>query len=127
MQTMENAPSWSVDDVSPHSSAIVGVTLLGDSEDLLAVLRTAILLARSLSATLSLSLPGKDIFPLDLGESPSSTGMSRLLDSTRAQLARIAAPIFRMEVNLVAASFVRSGSITMRVRSTDELEAHRQT
>jgi hypothetical protein len=126
MQTMENAPSWSVDDVSPHSSAIVGVTLLVDLEEVLAVLRTAVVLARNLRAPLSLHLPGKNSFPVDLGESPSSPVVSRLLDSTRAQISRIAAPAFIIEVNLVAASFVRGGSITMRVRCADEFVALRQ-
>jgi hypothetical protein len=126
-QTMDSAPSWSVDDVSPHSSAIVGVTLLGDLEEVLAVLRTAVLLARNLRAPLTLSLPGKDVLPFDFGETPSSTAVSRLLDSARAQLRRLGAPAFVMEVNLVAASFVLGGSITMRVLSTNEVIEHQQT
>jgi hypothetical protein len=118
-QIMETELSWNVDEVSPHSSAIVGVTLLGDLEDALAALRTAVLLARSLRAPLTLSLPEKDVLPVDFDETPSSTLVSRLLDSARAQLGRLAAPAFVMEVNLVAASFVRGGSITMRVRSAN--------
>ena len=59
--------SVSADDVSPHSSAMRGVTLLGgDLQDVLAVLRTAVLLARNLKASLSLSLPGKEVLPVDL-------------------------------------------------------------
>ncbi len=99
---------------------------MGDLEEVLAVLQTAIVLARNLSAPLSLKLPGKDIFQVDLGKSPSSPEVSRLLDSTRVQLGRIAAPAFIMEVNLVAASFVRGGSITMHIRRANEFALHRQ-
>ena len=127
VQTMESVPSWNADDVSPHSSAIVGVTLLGDVEEVLAVIRTAVLLARNLRAPLSLSLPGKDVLPVDFGESPFSTAVSRLLDSARAQLRKFDSPAFVMEVNLVAASFVLGGSITMRVRSVNEVVEHQET
>lgn len=99
---------------------------MGDLEEVLAVLRTAVVLARNLSAPLSVKLPGKGIFPVDLGEAPSSPEVSRLLDSTRAQLGRIGSPGFIMEVNLVAASFVRGGSITMHIRSANEFVEHRQ-
>lgn len=126
-QTMDTVPSWSLDDVSPHSSALVGVTLLGDLEEVLAILRTAVLLARNLRAPLSISLPGQNVLPVDFGETPSSSAVSRLLDSARARLGRLTAPAFIVEVNLVAASFVLGGSITVRVRSADEFVAHRQT
>ena len=127
IQTMEGVPSRSAEDVSPHSSAIVGVTLLGDLEDVLAVLRTAVLLARNLRAPLSLSFPGKDVLPVDFGKAPYSTLVSELLDFARAQLGRLAAPAFAMEVNIVAASFVCAGSITMCVRSANSVLGRRQT
>jgi hypothetical protein len=116
IQTMEGVPSCNADDVSPHSSAIVGVTLLGDLDDVLACLRTAVLLARNLRATLFLGLPGKEVLPVRFSEAPCSTLVSELLDSARAQLLRLAVPTFAMEFNVIAASFVCAGSITMRVR-----------
>ena len=116
IQMMQGGSSYSVDDVSPNSSAIVGVTLLGDLEDALAVLRTAVLLARNLRTTLFLGLPGKDVLPVRFSEAPSSTSVSELLDSARAQLLRLAVPKFAMELNVIAASFVDTGSVTMRVR-----------
>ena len=72
-QTMEGILPRNVNDDLPISSAIVGVTLLGDLEDVLAVLRTAVLLARSLKAPLSLNLIGKDILSGDVDETPYST------------------------------------------------------
>jgi len=116
-QSLEGIVSRNVNDDSPISSAIVGITLLGDLEDVLAVLRTAVLLARSLKAPLSVILFGKDILPGYVDETPYSTMVSELVDSARAQLRGLAAPAFSMEVNIIAASFVCSGSITMYVTS----------
>jgi len=82
-------------------------------EDVLAVFRTAVLLARSLKAPLSLNLLGKDILSGDVDE----TLVPKLLDSARTQLRGLNAPAFTMEVNIIAASFVSAGSITMCVHS----------
>ena len=79
---MEGILSRNVNEDLPISSAIVGVTLLGDLEDVLAVLRTAVLLARSLKAPLSLNLLGKDILSGDVDE----TLVPELLDSAKTQL-----------------------------------------
>ena len=122
---MKGIPSKSAYDVSPHSSAIVGVTMLGDLEDVLAVLRTAVVLARNLRATLFLGLSGKDVFPVHFGEAAYSTLVAEVLDSAGAQLRGLGAP-FAMEVNIVAASFISEGAITMRVRSTNTALRHRQ-
>jgi hypothetical protein len=112
-QAIEGILSRNVNEELPISSAIVGVTLLGDLDDVLAVLRTAILLARSLKAPLSLSVIGKDILSGDVDE----TLVPELLDSARTQLRGLNAPAFTMEVNIIAASFVSAGSITMSVYS----------
>ena len=75
------SPSYSVDDISPNSSAIVGVTLTGDWQDVMAVLRTAILLARNLRTPLFFGLPGEDVLAVHLGGAPNATLVSELLDS----------------------------------------------
>lgn len=111
--TMEGIRSSNVNEDFPISSAIVGITLLGDLEDVLAVLRTAVLLARSLKAPLSLNLLGKDILSGDVDESL----LPELLDSARTQLRGVNTPPFTMEVNIIAASFVSAGSISMCVYS----------
>jgi hypothetical protein len=115
------APSYSVDDISPNSSAVVGVTLLGDWQDVLAVLRTAVLLARNLRTPLFFGLPGEDVLPVLLGEAPNATLVSELVDSARTQRRRHrrGASSYAMEVNVIAASFVCAGSITMRVRTAN--------
>ncbi len=118
-QTMEGILARNMNEDLPISSAIVGFTLLGDLEDVLAVLRTAVLLARSLKAPLSLSLFGKDILSGHIDETPQSTSVSELLNSAKAQLRELAAPAFTMEINFIAASFVSAGSITMNVHSAN--------
>jgi hypothetical protein len=127
IRTTENARSSDGDDVFPNSSAIVGTTLLGDLEDALAVLRTVVLLSRNLGARLFLGLPGMDVLPVHFDEAPQFTSVSELLDSTRTQLGGLNAMTFAVEVNIVAASFVCSGSITMRVRSTNPVLASYNT
>jgi hypothetical protein len=117
IRTME---SVTADDVSPHSSAIVGVTLLGDLQDVLAVLQTTFLLARNLKVSLSVSLPGKEVLPVDLGQTPCFS-VSELLDFVREPLGSIAATTFAIEVSVVAASFVCAGAITMSVRTSGAL------
>ena len=121
IRTIEKAPAYSGDDVSPNSSAIVGTTLLGDLEDALAVFRTALLLSRNLGARLFLGLPGMDVLPVHLDEAQRSALVSELLDSTRKQLGGLNAVAFAVEVNIVAASFVCSGSITVRVRGANSV------
>jgi hypothetical protein len=126
IQTMAGVPSGGVDEVSPNASAIVGVTLMGDFDDVLAVLRTAVLLAKNMKAPLSLDLLGRDILPGNFDDTPYSKLVSELLDSARAQLGLLAASVFAMEVNVVAASFVSAGSITMRIRTANSVLGRQQ-
>ena len=127
IQMMQGGSSYSVDDVSPNSSVIVGVTLLGDLEDVLAVLRTAVLLAKNLKAPLSLNHIGRDILPGNFSDTPYSKLVAEILRFARAQLERLAAPAFIMEVNIVAASFVCAGSVTLSVRSADPILRRQRT
>jgi len=122
-------PSNSMDDVSPNSSALMGVTLIGDRQDVLAVLRTAVLLARNLRTPLFLGLPGQDALPVQLGEVPNAKLVSELVDSVRMQGRRRAraATSFAIEVTVTAASFVCAGSITLRIRIAGPVPGHRRT
>ena len=127
IRTMTGLSSRSVDEVSSHASAIVGVTLLGDLEDVLAVVRTTVLLARSMKAPLSLDLLGSDILPGNFDDTPYSKLVADILRFARAQLERLAAPAFIMEVNIVAASFVSAGSVMLSVRSADPILRRQRT
>ena len=105
--------------VTPNSSAIIGVTLIGDLEDVLAVLRTGTFLARNLRATLSVELPGKDVFSVHLDQVSSPIVLLGLLDSVKAQHCNLdSAPIteFIVEITITAASLISEGIISIRVR-----------
>jgi hypothetical protein len=107
-------------DVAPNASAIVGVTLLGDVDDVLAVLRTTVLLARNLKASLSIEFPGRDSSPYFFSEAPSAARFSGLLGSVEPHLRKLISersPMLASEVTVTAASFVSKGTISMRVRS----------
>ena len=93
---------------------------MGDVDDVLAVLRTAVLLARNLGASLSLEFPGRDPSPLFFSQAPSPVRLSRLLGSVAPELCKLiseTAPMLASEVTVTAASFVSKGTISMRVRS----------
>ena len=124
---MAGVSSGGADEVSPNASAIVGATLLGDVDDVLAVLRTAVLLAKNMKAPLSVDLLGSDILPGNFEDIPYSKLVSELLDSAREQLGLLAASSFAMEVNVVAASFFSAGSITMRIRTANSLLRRQRT
>ena len=127
VQPMAGVSSGGADEVSPNASAIVGATLLGDVDDVLAVLRTAVLLAKNMKAPLSVDLLGSDILPGNFEDIPYSKLVSELLDSAREQLGLLAASSFAMEVNVVAASFFSAGSITMRIRTANSLLRRQRT
>lgn len=121
------SPSYSVDDISPNSSVVAGVTLTGDWQDVKAVLRTAILLAKNMRTPLFFGLPGEEVLAVELGGAPNATLVSELVDSatTQGPRHRGVASCFAMEVNVVAASFVCAGSITMRVRTANSTSSSR--
>jgi hypothetical protein len=117
--------SRNVNGNSTISSAIVGVTLLGDLEDVLAVVRTTIVLARSMKASLSLNLFEKDILSVQVDETSDST--LALLNSVKEKLRELVTGTYSMEVNVVAASFVYAGSVTMKVHSANQVSGHQRT
>ena len=127
IQPMAGAPSGGANEVSPNASVIVGATLMGDLDDVLAALRTAVLLAKNMKAPLSLDLLGSDILPSNFDNIPYSKLVSELLDSAREQLGLLATSAFAMEVNVVAASFFSAGSITMRIRTANSLLRRQRT
>lgn len=108
--------------VTPNSSAIIGVTLVGDLEDVMAVLQTGALLARNLRATLSVEVPGEDVFPVYLDQASGPIVLSGLLDSVKAQLCKLGparTARLAVEVTLTAASLVSEGVISIRVHSAN--------
>jgi hypothetical protein len=123
-RTIDSSASHRADGVTPTSSVVLGITVLADGADVPAVLRTAVLLAKNVRATLYLDLPGKDIFEVHFGRASSPKMLSGLLDSVEQQPNEVVAmsgPGFGLEATIIAASFVSAGSISMRVRSASSL------
>jgi hypothetical protein len=108
------------DGVTPNSSAIVGVTLVGDMEEIIAVLRAGTLVARNLKLTLSVELPGENVFPVYVDQVSSPAALSGLLDSAKTILCKLdSSPItvFVVEVTVTAASLVAEAVIAIRIRT----------
>ena len=127
---MNGSASGAVDGVAPISSAVVGVTLLADMEDALSLLRTAVLLARNLRATLYLDLPGRDVVEVRCSPASCSTLLSELLESARGRLSELVSgpgPGLIVEANIIAASFVAAGTIMLRVRNAHSLPGDRES
>jgi hypothetical protein len=87
----------------------------------------AVLLAKNLKASLSLNLIGRDILPGNFNNTPYSKLVVKILRFAKAQLEGLAAPAFIMEANIVAASFVCAGSVTLSVRSADPILRRQRT
>ena len=112
----------STGDVSPNSSAVVAITVLADAEDVLAVLRTAFLLARNLRAPLSVNLLGREISSGHVDDNSGALALSELLESVARELNALVykrVPSFVLEASVISASFVSAGSISVCVRSTN--------
>lgn len=100
--------------VSPGSSAILAFTVLASLEEVLAVLQTAALLARSFKAQLSVEIPGKEtlvVGPDDLYD----TSPESFLPSIEAHFSSTP-PGFVLEADFTAATFVSCGNISVRIR-----------
>jgi len=114
--------SGNADDVSPNSSAIMAITVLADTQDVLAVVRTGFLLARSLHAPLSINLLGREISSVHVGDSSDQLTLSEVLESVQRELCDRAynrALSFVLEASVIAASFVSAGSISLRIRAAN--------
>jgi hypothetical protein len=120
---IEAAPSYHAES-SPNSSAILAVTVLADTEDVLAVIRTAILLGNSFKASTSVHVFGEDAIHIESGEHLSQASLAKFLDVTQGKLCRQGssqAPLFTVEASITAASFLAAGTISVHIRGTDSV------
>lgn len=121
-------------EVSPNSSGVIAVTLVADLSDAMAVLRTAVLLARSFKTKLSVNVLGMKNFGISPADDLREVPVQKMLDPIQAHLCEIMSSgtrAFVLEASLTAASFLTVGSITLRVyteeiRSTDMISDSRQ-
>ena len=112
------------------------LTLRGSQDDVLATVRTAVLVAKNLQTTLQLDAEGTDCFTAHFGGAASDQLLLGLLDSARRQLALLSSAAgseFAMEVRLLSEEagislVVRSASLAMsggNVRDRSQPSIHR--
>jgi hypothetical protein len=111
-------------EVSPNSSAVMAVTVVADLPDVLAVLRTAALLARSFKTKLSVDVPGMNPFAISPADDVHPMPVQKMLDPIQAHLCEItgSARTFVLQANFTAASFLTVGSIALRVHTGESAE-----
>lgn len=109
----------------PNTSVVFSVSALADRDDVVATVRTAALLARSSGASLSVTVldecvmglqPGAPVAPSSLENSLSSIRTKLLTSGSSSGLSN-----FALEASISLASFLSSGSISLRVRRVDSL------
>ena len=87
-------------------AAVGRITVLAGAEDALAVFRSGLLLARSLRATLRLTLPEGEDFEIHFGGAPCGNLMLGVTDAVRRQLVRFAVKAggeFSAEITMLSA------------------------
>lgn len=107
-------------EVSPTSSAVIAVTVVADLQDVLAVLRTAALLARSFRTKLSIDVLGTKNLVIDFADNTRQISVKKILDLIQSNLREMTSfdtRVFVLEANLTAASFLTVGSISVRVHT----------
>jgi hypothetical protein len=115
--------------VSPNSSAILTLTVLATREEVLAVLRTAALLARTFKRQLCVDLPEKETLVVDPDDVYDGSQLGPV-DSAQIYLHQpmfASSPTFVLETNFTAATFISAGSISVRVRTGESVRRSRQS
>jgi len=107
----------------PNTSAHFSISALADREDILAAVRTAILLARTSRTSLSVTILEEPVLRVGPGDPVPYETLDRLLNSIRTKLF-IPRPMnrsvgFALEASIASASFLTAGTITVQVRSVD--------
>jgi hypothetical protein len=83
----------------------LGLTLRGNQDDVLATVRTSVLVAKTLQTAFQLDVEGTDCFKAHFGGAASEQLLLGLLDSAKRQLGHLSAasgPEFAMEFRLLS-------------------------
>jgi hypothetical protein len=103
--------------------SILAVTVLGDTEDVLAVVRTAALLGNSFKASTSIDLLGESAIHIESGENGSPASLEKLMqlvDRKLSEQGTSQVSAFTVEASITAASFLTIGSISVNVRKVPD-------
>jgi len=122
--TLVEAPPRNRVESAPNSSAILAVTVLGDTQDVLAVVRTAALLGSSFKASTSVDLLGEGAMHIEPRENDSPASLENLMRLVERKLAEQKSSsqvrACAVEASITAASFLTIGSISVNVRKVHD-------
>ena len=108
----------------PNVSAILSVSALADCDDVIAAVRTAVLLAASSNSSLSVTVLDERLSNSQRGDIMQPGALQRLLSSVRTKLlvpySTNKASRFALEATVTSASFLTAGSISLQVFSVDQ-------
>lgn len=121
---VQSASSYPAE-VSANLSAVVAVTVVADLADVLAVLRTAALLARSFKTKLSVDILGMKNFVIGPADDLHQVPVQKMVDPIEAHLCEMMSSgtrAFVLEASFTAASFLTVGSIALRVHTEESTQ-----
>jgi len=116
---VKSAPSPAI---ASNSSAVLAVTMPADTQDVMAVIRTAALLGKNLNAPTRIGIPGESEIRFAPAECLTSASLGNLLDSIQAKLCRLAdltAAPFTLEATITAGSFLSVGTLEVSIHTQD--------
>lgn len=109
----------------PNASAVISISSLADREDVLAVVRTAILLAGCSGASLNVTILDETLLDLTHEHSTTKGTAERLLSGIKTRLGlqspRGSDAQFAIEAGITAAPFLKTSSVSLHVRAVDAL------
>ena len=107
----------------PNASAVFSVAALADREDILAAIRTAILLARTSHTSLSVTVLDEPVLNAEPGDPVTLATLEDLLNSIRTKLfiprSMHGSVGLALEASITSASFLTAGAISLQVRLAD--------
>lgn len=121
--------SFSHQDIATCSSGMFSLTVLGDLQDVLACVRTTILLSKCSGLSITIQaiadLPPIHLEPRDALEPSSRKKLLRSIKTSLAVASSSPPDRFRVETDITSASFLSISSISLRIRVADPVSNNR--
>ena len=115
----------------PNTSAVFSISSLADRDDVLAVVRTAILLAGCSGTSLNVTILDETLLELTHEHSSPKRAAERLLSRIKTRLGpqfpHGPDAQFAIEASITAASFLKTSSVSLHVRAVDALSQNPST
>lgn len=120
---------FTVADVEPNSSTLLAITMLPDLQEALAVLRTAALLARSSNSQLCIEISGMESLVIDTADDLGRKSFRRMCSPIQDNLRKLTSngSVLVLEAGITSASFLRAGTISVRIRAQEAAGRRQRT